>query len=565
MRVAFRVDSSAQIGSGHLMRCLTLASELRSRGAEVLFLSRQHPGHMIDRIEDGEYQVHRLSIPITKSKLDRNEYSAWLGVTQEEDAAETLASLDGQGYDWLVVDHYGLDITWEKMIRPAVGRIMAIDDLANRDHDCDLLLDQNYFRDLVQRRYKGRVPDSCQCLLGPYNALLQPEYAQLRAILPPCDGQVRRVLVFFGSGDATGQTSKVLKALSQADLQHLVVDVVIGPNHPEPDEIIQQATVRPGTTVYRNLPTLAGLLARADLVIGAGGATTWERMCLGKPSVVTSVADNQKAFTQMLAVDGYQVSLSDELPITPVDWQQAIAQLLKEPAALIRLSRMASQLVDGLGCKRIARILLGHPTLNIYMRRVSHVDEALLLKWANDPEVRMQSFSQEAIGEEAHARWFASKLADPNSLMLIGEDEAGLPLGLVRFDLDKKQEEALVSISIDQTLRGIGLAGKLLQNALDYWRAIRPAIKFVAEVRDENRRSQRLFMRLQFNEAPSRRMGAKVFELKPVSRNDACITMPTCRGSSTASMDPANKSRDVDSEMKCQQAPSIYRELNKEE
>jgi UDP-2,4-diacetamido-2,4,6-trideoxy-beta-L-altropyranose hydrolase len=517
MKVAFRVDSSSLIGSGHLMRCLTLAHELRHRGAEVLFLSREHPGHLIERVEKASFSLCRFPAPQAQSLSNPNDYATWLGVTQEQDAAQTLRALDNQRYDWMIVDHYGLDVAWEKAVRPLVEKILVIDDLANRYHDCDVLLDQNYFGDETFSRYQHLLSEPCKCLFGPDHALVQPEYAQLRSILPPPDGQIRRVLVFFGGSDSTEQTGKVLKVLSHSAFSRLAVDVVIGANYPNGEEIKNLVAQRPGTALYQNLPTLAGLSARADLVIGAGGATTWERMCIGLPSLIISIAENQDAPTASLAADGFQQSLSKGVDASSTEWHQAILHLIKEPATVLGLAQKASNLVDGLGTKRIACILFGTLIVNIKIRRITAADELLLLRWANDPEARMQSFNQKPISAEEHAQWFARKLNDPDSLILIGEDEHGLPLGLVRFDINREKKEALISISIDQSLRGLGLSTKLLKSALQYWHSIALNIKLIAEVRDSNRRSQRLFIQLQFKSARSRRVGALAFELEPLA------------------------------------------------
>jgi UDP-2,4-diacetamido-2,4,6-trideoxy-beta-L-altropyranose hydrolase len=201
MRVAFRVDSSALMGTGHLMRCLTLANELRRCGAATAFICRQHDGSVIARAEQEGHTVHRLARPGPSSDT-AEDYAAWLGVPAPADAAETLLAVSGQHYDWLVVDHYGLDHEWEQRLRGVVGRLLVIDDLANRRHDCDLLLDQNYFAAATRERYRGLVAGpSCKLLLGPSYALLRPEYAQLRSVLPPRDGVVRRALIFFGGSD----------------------------------------------------------------------------------------------------------------------------------------------------------------------------------------------------------------------------------------------------------------------------------------------------------------------------------------------------------------------------
>lgn len=513
LRVVFRTDSGIRMGSGHLMRCLTLANELRAHGAEILFISREHPGNLIARLEDASFSVCRLPAPLDQCECVDDDYAAWVGATVEQDATQTLASFKGTAYDWLVVDHYGLDERWERMLRPAVKKILVIDDLANRAHDCDVLLDQNYFGTVTDDRYSRKIPAHCKTLLGPRYALLQPDYGQFHHLYLPRDGQVHRVLVFFGANDVSDETHKVLIALSHPDLAHLVVDVVLGANHPDAEGIASLVSHRGSTTIYQNIPSLVGLMVRADLFIGAGGSTTWERMSLGLPSLVMSVAENQKEFTRMLAVDGFQFSLVHENKTSPEDWYEAIQALIKQTDELKKISQKARTLLDALGTKRLSRVMFGLKGLGINIRYARATDERLLLDWVNDPIVRKQSFNQAYITEREHAQWFSAKLGNPDCVILIGEDERGLPVGQVRFEINRDLAKAFVDISVDQSLRGLGLSSQLLSKALDTWIMLEPKFRVVAEVRDENWPSQQLFKKLNFTEVPSCRVSVKMFEL----------------------------------------------------
>ncbi len=361
MNIVFRVDSSAQMGSGHLKRCLTLANGLRREGVNISFVSRLHSGHLIGKLEAEGYLVHKLSAPVD-AKACLNTANMWLGVSVEQDLNETLSVLDGQQYDWLVVDHYGLDKTWESAVRINANKIMVIDDLANRAHDCDLLLDQNYFGTETESRYVDYIDSSADCLLGPKFALLGPEYVSLRAISVPSDGLVRRVLVFLGNSDLSNQTAQILAALSRPELSHLLVDLVVGSNHPNPEALKQLVLDRPGIVFHDELSTLAGLMMKNDLVIGAGGATTWERMCLGKPAIAICVAENQRMFSQQLFVDGYQKLLAVEKGSSENAWYEAILQLIDEPAYVKKMAHRAAELVDGLGADRVVQHILSSST-----------------------------------------------------------------------------------------------------------------------------------------------------------------------------------------------------------
>lgn len=359
MKVAFRVDASLQIGTGHVMRCLTLADALAAQGADCLFICREHQGNLIEQIRNKGYRVHGLptldsvgaSLLAIKTTSDEISpaHSHWLGSTQVEDAAACTAILAEVNYDWLIVDHYALDTRWELTLKPYYRKLMVIDDLADRPHLCDLLLDQNWFGDDTLKRYYERVPTHCKCYLGPEYALLKPEYVQLRASMSPRDGAVRRVLVFLGGSDPTNQTGKVLTALMLPSLEQLYVDVVIGQNHPDAKGIIAQVAAHSRITLHQGLPTLAPLMAYADLMIGAGGSTTWERMCLGLPSIVISIAANQTNTNVALMKAGFIDFLGAMSDVSVLNIADAIQRSLANPETLRVQSVLGQYLVPGTG------------------------------------------------------------------------------------------------------------------------------------------------------------------------------------------------------------------------
>jgi UDP-2,4-diacetamido-2,4,6-trideoxy-beta-L-altropyranose hydrolase len=387
MNFVIRTDASTRIGLGHLARCRTLATALRDQGAAVRFICRAHPGHQIAALRAEGFDVAALAAPPDQDAAD-GDYAAWLGVPQDQDAAETLAVLRDNGTpttnnpqpptipqqsttknlqpprvprpDWLIVDHYGLDAAWEQALRPHVDRILVIDDLANRRHDGDLLLDQNY-APAGASRYQDLLPPGGRTLLGPAYALLRPEYAQHRQTLRSRDIQVRRVLVFFGGTDPHNLSGRALSALSDPALTHLAVDLVIGANHPQREALTVQAAARPGTRVHGPRPHLADLMAAADLAIGAGGATTWERCCLGLPSLVVSLADNQRPACAALAADGLIRYLGHADQVTAATLRAALVQAMRDPAGLRAQASVASATVDGQGTQRVIDALLAKP------------------------------------------------------------------------------------------------------------------------------------------------------------------------------------------------------------
>ena len=286
-------------------------------------------------------------------------HADWLACDWLVDAEQALPTVEAMKPDMLVVDHYAIDFRWQNVLRSVVPSIMVIDDLADRRHECDFLLDQNWFGNDMARRYQGLIPDHCVTMLGPGYALLKPEYATLRAQTPPRDGEVRRILVFMGGSDPTNETAKVIEALMHPDLIHLLVDIVVGSNHPDPLGIASKAEVRYGTFVHGGLPSLAGLMMRADLMVGGGGATTWERMCLGLPAVVISIAANQTATNIAMQAAGYIDFLGESAQVRTEMITDAVRRCLLDPGRLSQMSRRCQDLVLGAGAERICDFVLG--------------------------------------------------------------------------------------------------------------------------------------------------------------------------------------------------------------
>lgn len=335
MKILIRADASVEIGSGHLMRCLTLADQLRDEGAEVAFICRDLPGGMFDLLRARDYRFAKLPV-------------AEIGqVTQQSDAVETIKAagqLFSGAVDWLVVDHYRLDAVWERMLRVHTNRLMVIDDLANRPHDCDLLLDQNYYRDM-EWRYLGLISEQCVALLGPKFVLLRPEFAAARRNLRARDGVVRHILIFFGGSDATNQTCKALDAIKLIDDPGISVDVVVGVANPHRKELESLCHVMPNTQYHCQVSNMAELIAAADIAVGAGGATTWERCALGLPSITVVFADNQLQTTLDLEQIGATEFLGWADKITAADLAGAIKRLIVDQVRLKCLSAHASEVM----------------------------------------------------------------------------------------------------------------------------------------------------------------------------------------------------------------------------
>ncbi|MBL1378398.1 UDP-2,4-diacetamido-2,4,6-trideoxy-beta-L-altropyranose hydrolase [Zobellella iuensis] len=313
--IVFRTDASLEIGSGHVMRCLTLADALRERGADCRFICREHPGNLIEQVRNKGYIVHALPTmaPVEASSLAippptamPMAHSHWLGTTQEQDAEACVAILAELAPDWLIVDHYALDARWELALKPHYRKLMVIDDLADRTHQCDLLLDQTYGRNAAD--YQPWVPAGCSLLCGAQYALLRPEFAALRpySLQRREDPRLQHLLITMGGVDKDNATGQVLQALKSTALPDgCRITVVMGSTAPWLDEVRQAAEDMPWpTTVRVGVSDMAQLMADSNLAIGAAGSTSWERCCLGLPTVMLVLADNQRQVAHGLELAG---------------------------------------------------------------------------------------------------------------------------------------------------------------------------------------------------------------------------------------------------------------------
>jgi UDP-2,4-diacetamido-2,4,6-trideoxy-beta-L-altropyranose hydrolase len=355
-RIVVRVDASTEMGMGHLMRCLSLARDLADdHGANVFFLLRSHAAHLTGLIEGEGHSVRLLPDPDRRpdAPADGTDYAHWLPTTWQKDAEQTLEAIDRIGaVDWLIVDHYALDARWERMQRKRVSRILAIDDLADRDHDCDILLDQNLVLEM-HGRYSGRLPATCKALLGPSYALLRPEFAKHRKSLGERTGEVGRMLVCFGGSDPDNATAKALAAIKGLSERPLALDVAIGLTNPNAVSIAGLCREIPEATLYRGADNVAELMKCADLAIGAGGVMSWERCCLGLPTIAVDIAANQIGALTALAEAGALVYLGKAASVTGEQLASSIRSLLGDAPRTRKMGETALALVDGHGTSRV--------------------------------------------------------------------------------------------------------------------------------------------------------------------------------------------------------------------
>jgi UDP-2,4-diacetamido-2,4,6-trideoxy-beta-L-altropyranose hydrolase len=477
------------------MRSLTLARALRSAGAEITFISRRHAGNLIDLVQGEGISI--LSLPEPETNLagpTEPPHASWVGASWQEDARATraiLSELPGVP-DWLIVDHYGLDARWEAEVRADAKHILAIDDLADRDHDCDMLLDQNLVEGMTER-YRRRVGDECPTMLGPRYALLQPEYERLHKQVAPRGGAVQRVLIYFGSTDPCNLAELALHAFSTLNPPGIEVDLVAGENASR-----LRALARPHAQVrvHGQLASLAPLIAAADLALGAAGSTSWERMCLGLPALVITLADNQREVARALHQRGLVRWIGHVDEVGEPALRAALAAQIALGADTAS-SREGLAIVDGQGVRRVATAVLLDASTPLVIRNSRAADEKLLLELANDPVTRRYSFGRPIVGEQEHHSWFCARLKQAqNCLLLIAETDDGVPLGTVRFD--RGGERWRVNYSVAAPYRGRGVGRRMLALALQELAQRREARCVFGQAMVTNVASHKLFRDLGF-------------------------------------------------------------------
>ncbi len=356
-KIAIRVDASSNIGSGHVMRCLVLADALAANGHHLTFVCRALPGDLSSLIRDRGHRVTVLETKKSRADNDGKTYSTWLPVDQREDAEQTFDALSALRPDWIVVDHYALGLTWETMLRPLCSRMMAIDDLADRPHKVEVLLDQNFGR--YEKDYDGYLPTTTRRLIGPKFALLAPQFRELRS-----SGQgdrartkIGRLLITMGGVDkdnVTGDVLNVLKANAPSSLAH--IDVVLGRNALNIENIRARLDGF-GSSCQLHIDTteMAELMAAADLAIGAGGSTSWERCCLFLPTLMVSLADNQDMAVHALSRAGAAVDLGRAPHADFAKNLAASLSAIEASDALAQISRAAGRICSGDGTERVIK------------------------------------------------------------------------------------------------------------------------------------------------------------------------------------------------------------------
>lgn len=449
-RVAIRVDASATIGTGHLKRCLSLVQALVEQGARVSLVTRALDGVSAQVLREAPCPVRWLPAPEGEFPINGSDppHAVWGGVSWAQDARDTVSALKTERPDWLVLDHYAFDARWHDAVRTAWGgQLLVIDDTADRSLAPDVLLDHNWAPD-HRAKYAGRLKREPRWLAGPRHALLSPAYRS--APRHTFHTEVRSIGIFMGGTDPDGISARVLAACRAAGFAG-AIEVVSTAANPHLIALREACAVDPGAMLTLDQADLAAFFARHDLQVGAGGGATWERCCIGAPTIAIAVAANQLAVVPGLASLG-ALRAATENTLTEV-----LRELIADPTARQALGERAAELVDGRGAQRVALHLL---RATMHLRPATLGDAPLLHGWRNHPAVRSVSGNTAPIAFEDHQAWMQRVLSSPERWLFVAQ-VGDLAVGSIRFDRVENYHLE-VSLYTDPQLQGLGLGRRLL-------------------------------------------------------------------------------------------------------
>ena len=483
MNIAIRADASVEIGTGHVMRCLTLAEALYAKGAEVCFICSSQQGNMIELIQSKGFPVFKLLLEEEKEEKGSHACAS-AKENWQEDATQTLSVLGESVFDWLVVDHYSLDIKWERRLRQSCKKLMVIDDLANREHDCDLLLDQTYGR--RKSDYQGLVPLSCILLLGSHFALLRQEFCLWRSfsLSRRQKPELKNVLISFGGGDPENLTARSLSELAESNIiERLKLTIVMGQNAQLLQSIKKQVSrLSINAEILSAVDNMAELMANNDLALGGLGTTSWERCCLGVPTLGFVLAENQ----QKVAAELEKVGAIKKCSLKNL---RGLIEAMN-PKELKAMSDASYEIVDGKGSIRVSERLVGFKKREVSLKAAQEDDCEFFFSLQNEDGARTFSLNKNVPTWSEHISWYSKVFKnDDVSLFKVVLNE--LPVGMLRLD-NLSSDCPEVSIIISNRCSGLGIATSAIEEAKKRMNKLR------AQVHVDNLASKKVFIRAGF-------------------------------------------------------------------
>lgn len=484
-RLLLRANASAEIGTGHVMRCLALAQAWQRHGGRVHFLLGQPLAGLDQKLAEAGCEAAVLAD------------SPALGSVA--DAAQAIAHAQQIKADWVVVDGYHFDAAYQEALKQAGLRVLFIDDYGPCDfYSADVVLNQNIYA--TQELYAQRAAET-ELLLGCRYALLRAEFRPWLGWRREIAPVAQNLLVTLGGADSNNQTLKVLQGIGQVTTS-LHVTVLVGAANPHRlflDEVAEQ--LRPLHTVelVQNAADMPERIASADMGVCAGGSTCWEMSFLGLPTAVLTIAENQRPIAAGLHEAGIAHSLGWFEDVTAADIAAVLHKLSADEAQRREMSQRGQQLVDGYGTERVVAELLRHRG-GLVVRPALPEDAQLLWEWANEAAVRHNAFNPEPIPWEVHLKWLAQKLEQETARLWIIEQN-GQPVAQIRYD-DRGDGRAEIGYSVAQGARGQGLGSKVLQETAALACHALGVSTVYGVVFQANHASRRAFIKAGFTQLP---------------------------------------------------------------
>jgi len=479
--LVIRADSNTQIGTGHVMRCIALAQAWQDRGGKITFLSHCESNKIKQRIQNEGFDF----IPIEKPHPNPSDLEETLK------CLSAIRNPQSAIRNWLALDGYHFTPDYQKTIRVCGYRLLVIDDTAHLDYyHADILVNQNI--NAPELNYSCNK-DTIK-LLGCNYVMLRREFLQYKGWKRKMPEKARKILVTMGGSDPDNVTLRVIKALNSLNDPDLEVKIVAGPANQNINSLEKELQLSAfDFELLSSVSNMPELMARADLVISAGGSTCWELAFLGLPTITLILAGNQQFLGENLNVKGVAVNLGWHQKVTTDKIVSTLQAMKMDKKARKEMSALGLKLVDGAGGARVVKSIIKK---ELTLRPAQEQDCELIWKWANDSSARSVSFSSKSISWNEHIEWFKSKLNNPRCFIYVAINRNEIPVGQVR--VEEKVNEAVISVSVDKKFRGNGYGSIIIDLASQEFFQVSDARVIHAYVKQDNEASTRVFAKAGF-------------------------------------------------------------------
>ena len=469
-KVLFRVDSSTNLGGGHLSRCIEIAKLLYKRKIKVFFLCKNLKGNLNEWVKSEKFKL----------LIIKENYKT---IQEEINDIENLLK-PFLSFKYLIIDNYSIEKEWENAIKKIIPKIVVIDDLANRNHNCDFIIDQNFIEN-HKNRYTKFVSEKTIQLLSPKYAIIKDSIKKNKTISLPNFKNPSKLFICFGASDPKGYTLAALSALKKIRYKFQLINVFTSKNNINLEKINQKCSTLANCKIHTDNHLLPEILSKSDLAIGAGGTMCWERAFLGVPSLVFGIADNQIKVLEALIKNGIVIGESYSQYPDDNKIESWLKVIITNQKLLEGLSERSRKIVDGFGTERICEALFPE---EIKFRYAIDRDSKNIFKWRNLPGIRNVSNKKDLIEFQDHQKWFANCINNTNIILLIAESNQQA-VGVIRFDLKDNQ----ASISIYKTPINVKTFGLIKKVTSWFFKKYPEIISITADIIPDNVKSYEAF------------------------------------------------------------------------